>query len=264
MVMIPIRAGWRDKVAKEPEWRGPLPCASGCPITTDGIDTIYTYHVGFAAKRQATLYGLPVAPLGRSSIGYIACEMCGKGGWWKGDEYQVLSRQAAAFAATFDAVEPAYTPPGYRGKVTQHQAKWAMYQPFESLVQELSRCTRPSNKLDASLTYATDWRGNRVFVRFGDVLRYPNNFLLAESHAREIAQSVGLQQKLEQERRRERQCRQCGGDVGEDEVGCACGPWTDEKNRVVNYYMTAFGDTRDEAEARYERPPDPSQEGLVH
>ncbi|MEX2247866.1 MAG: hypothetical protein WEC75_14420 [Dehalococcoidia bacterium] len=93
-MVIPIRAGWRDKVEAQPEWRGALECEWDCS-QGGKLDGMWTYHVGYKAKRQVTLYGLPVAPLGDSSVGYIACERCRQGRWYKRDAYQQASRDAA-------------------------------------------------------------------------------------------------------------------------------------------------------------------------
>lgn len=109
-----VRAGWRDKVEKEPEWRGILPCVGDCPAKAG--EPCGTYHLGFAAKRRGTLYGAPIVPLGRSSVGYIACEMCRKGTWHGRDDYESLGREAVANLATF----------AERG-ATQPKAIWQQY-----------------------------------------------------------------------------------------------------------------------------------------
>lgn len=103
-MVIPIRAGWRDKVESQPEWRGALQCEWDCS-QGGKLDGMWTYHLGFKAKRQATLYGLPVAPIGDSSVGYISCERCGQGRWYKRDAYQQASRDAVANLAVLNQAD---------------------------------------------------------------------------------------------------------------------------------------------------------------
>lgn len=161
-MVIPISFGWRDKIDGV-EWRGVLVCEP-CSRETPEESQAYTPHTGYKAKRQGTLYRLPVAPLGKSSLGYIRCDRCGDGNWYKGEDFQELGRAAARNAAEWDAQK-------------HHQ---------EDIRRREEEALGVDGQRQLGLTpygegwLVKGWCGDEQYVRLETILRNPKFFILTE------------------------------------------------------------------------------------
>jgi hypothetical protein len=190
-MVLPVNFGWRDKVDAA-EWRGVLACEFDCKAENSGTAP-YTHHTGYKAKRQGTLYRLPLLPLGRSAAGYVACDRCGKGAWYKGDDFHALGRHAVRIAEQWAA---------------EIQRQTDERKHIETALgvdlRELGLAERGAGYL------IKDWRGHETVASLEAVLRHPENFLLNEDQEAYIRQ---WQQAHPLPRKRAVYCSTCGADI---------------------------------------------------